>query len=114
MIRKKIPAQGDAQLYTDGSEGWFAEVNGDVILIKKFPDITFEAAAPNEGEVELYANKDIPQKSYVEIEHQGAFTELRPGQSFSWTMQWFLRKNPTEYQAGTRQPEAHRLCAQGG
>jgi hypothetical protein len=92
--QQKIPSTGDSQLYTDGSEGWFAEVNGDVILIKKFPDIPFDSAAPKEGEVELYANKDVPQKSYVEIEHQGAFTELQPGQSMSWTMQWFLRKLP--------------------
>lgn len=92
--QQKIPAKGDSQLYTDGSEGWFAAINGDVVLIKKFPDIPFEAAAPKEGEVELFANKDIPEKSYVEIEHQGAFTELQPGQSFSWTMQWFLRKLP--------------------
>lgn len=92
--QKKTPARGDSQIYTDGSEGWFAEVNGDIILIKKFPDIPFGSAAPKEGEVELYANKAIPEKSYVEIEHQGAYTELQPGQSFSWTIQWFLRKLP--------------------
>lgn len=90
----KIPDKGDTQIYTDGSEGWFAEVNGDLMLIKKFPDIPFEAAAPKEGEVELYANKTTPQKSYVEIEHQGAYTELQPGQSFSWTMRWYLRRLP--------------------
>lgn len=103
--QQKIPAKGDSQLYTDGSEGWFATVNGDVILIKKFPDIAFEAAAPKEGEVELYANKDTPQKSYVEIEHQGAFTELPPGQSFSWKMQWYLRKLPRRIQPAPGNPE---------
>ena len=92
--QKKIPDTGDTQLYSDGSEGWFAEVNGDVILIKKFPDVPFEAIAPGEGEVELYAIKATPEKSYVEIEHQGAYTELQPGKSFSWTMQWYLRKLP--------------------
>ena len=90
----KIPDHGDTQIYTDGSEGWFAAVNGDVVLIKKFPDIPFDAAAPKEGEVELYANRAAPEKSYVEIEHQGAYTELRPGQSFSWTMRWYVRRLP--------------------
>lgn len=94
--QEKIPRRGDTQIYTDGSEGWFAQVNGDVILVKKFPDIPADAAAPQEGEVELYANKTTPGKSYVEIEHQGAYTELRPGQSFSWTMQWYLRRLPKE------------------
>ena len=94
--QEKIPKRGDSQIYTDGSEGWFAAVSGDVILIKKFPDIPVDAAAPKEGEVELYANKATPAKSYVEIEHQGAYTELQPGQSFSWTIQWFLRKLPAD------------------
>lgn len=92
--QQKIPRRGDTQIYTDGSEGWFAEVNGDVILIKKFPDIPVDAAAPKEGEVELYANKTTPDKSYVEIEHQGAYVELQPGQSSKWTMQWYLRRLP--------------------
>lgn len=97
--QQKIPEKGDTQIYTDGAEGWFAEVNAGVILIKKFPDIPFEAIAPQEGEVELYANKDKADKSYVEIEHQGAYTELQPGKKFSWTMQWLLRNIPSGIKA---------------
>lgn len=102
--QKKIPDTGDTQLYSDGSEGWFAAVNGNIILIKKFPDIPLEAAAPKEGEVELYANKDAARKSYVEIEHQGAYTELKPGQSLSWRMQWLLRKIPPHIKAEPGNP----------
>lgn len=97
--QQKIPEKGDTQIYTDGAEGWFAEVNDDLILIKKFPDLPFEAIAPKEGEVELYANKDKAGKSYVEIEHQGAHTALQPGKNFTWTMQWLLRKIPSGIRA---------------
>ena len=97
--QQMIPDTGDTQLYADGREGWFAEVNNGIILIKKFSDIPIESIAPKEGEVELYAIKTRPEFSYVEIEHQGAFTELPPGGSLTWNMQWMLRKLPPGIQA---------------
>lgn len=89
-----IPSEGDTQLYTDGSEGWFCQVNGRLMLIKKFPDISPNAAASKEAEVELYANKAAPGKSYVEVEQQGAYETLQPGGSLTWRMQWLFRKIP--------------------
>jgi len=91
----QVPAKGDRQLYSDGAEGWLAEVNGDMILIKKFRDIPFEKNAPNEGEIEWYASPVVQGKSYVEIEHQGAYEELKPGESVNWQVEWFLRKLPS-------------------
>jgi hypothetical protein len=91
----KVPVKGDSQLYTDGSEGWFAQVNGDLILVKKFPDFPYDKSAPKEAEVELYANRAAPEKSYVEIEHQGSYEQLMPGQSLTWEMTWYLRKLPS-------------------
>lgn len=90
----QLPLKGDRQLYSDGAEGWLAAVNGEVIMIKKFPDIPFEKNAPNEGEVEWYASPVVPGKSYVEIEHQGAYEELQPGATSIWQVEWFLRKLP--------------------
>lgn len=90
----KLPQKGDRQIYTDGAEGWFAEVNDGVILVKKFPDIPKAAAAPKEGEVELYASPVEPGHSYVEVEHQGAYQRLAPGESLHWKMTWFLRRLP--------------------
>jgi len=92
--QEKIPSSGDTQIYADGGEGWFAAVNNGFILVKKFPDMPLENAAPLEGEIELYANKQLPAKSYVEIEQQGPYQDLKPGQSLSWKMTWFLRKLP--------------------
>ena len=94
-----IPSSGDTQLYADGSEGWFCQVNGNLMLMKRFPDMHLSEAAPHEGEVELYANKSIPAKNYVEVEHQGAYTTLQPGQSLTWRMQWFFRAIPVNIQA---------------
>jgi len=90
-----VPLKGNRQLYSDGLEGWLAQVNGQILLIQKFTDIPFEKNAPEEGEVEWYAGPVAPDKSYVEVEHQGPYTKLRPGQSITWKSEWFLRKLPS-------------------
>ncbi|SEJ55607.1 protein of unknown function [Dyadobacter sp. SG02] len=93
--KEKLPVKGDRQIYADGAEGWMAQLNGDRILIKKFPDIAPEQTAPKEGEVELFASEPTADNpGYVEIEHQGAWQMLKPGASFSWTTTWLLRKLP--------------------
>ena len=99
-----LPTKGDRQIYTDGAEGWLAEVNEHMILVKKFPNISLEKNAPKEGEVELYASPVAPGKSYVEIEHQGAYEELPPGASSTWEVTWYLRKLPTGIKAGAGSP----------
>jgi hypothetical protein len=108
----KVPAKGDTQLYADGTEGWFAEINGNIILVKKFPDIPFEKNAPKEGEVELFANKAPFAKSYVEIEHQGAYEELQPGETSTWLMTWLLRKLPASIKAKAGNPELVKYARQ--
>jgi len=86
----KIPP-GVPKLISDGSAGWFAQINKGIILLKKFEDVPVEKMAPEEGEIELYAN---PDKSYIEIEQQGTYTKLNPGQSLTWEMKWYLRQLP--------------------
>lgn len=82
---------GQNKFFSDGAEGWIAQVNEDVIFIKKFPDIPLEKAAPSEAEVEIYTN---PQKSYVEIEQQGPYEALQPAASLHWEVTWYIRKLP--------------------
>lgn len=86
----KIPDRNN-KFFSDGSEGWIAQVNNDIIFVKKFPDMPAEKAAPSEAEIEIYAN---PEKTYVEVEQQGAYEELQPGASLTWEVTWFLRKMP--------------------
>ena len=89
-----LPVTGNRQLYTDGASGWMAHIDGRMILIKKFQDIPLSENAPEEGEIELFASDVKPGKSYVEIEHQGAYTELAPGDSLTWEVVWYLRRLP--------------------
>lgn len=90
----KLPLKGDRQMYTDGAEGWLAEMNGRWLLVQQAPDISIENTAPNEGEVELYASPIKNGRGYVEIEHQGEFKILKPGESTSWEVKWYLREIP--------------------
>lgn len=96
----ELPKKGDRQLFVDGAEGWLAQVNDGVILIKKFPDIPLEKNAPDkagrfEGEIELFVSRFIPDRGgYVEIEHQGAYEALMPGASSTWEVIWLLRRLP--------------------
>lgn len=91
----KIPG-GVPKLLGDGSEGWMAYVKDGIAIIKKFGDVSAEKTAPEEGEIELYAN---PDKTYIEIEEQGEYAELEPGQSLEWEVKWYLKKLPATIKA---------------
>lgn len=82
---------GVPKLLADGAEGWMAQVNDGYILVKKWDDVPLDKNAPDEGEIELYTN---PDKSYIEIEQQGAYELLPVGKSSSWEVTWYLRKLP--------------------
>ncbi len=90
------------KLLADGSEGWLAQVNGCYILIKSFEDVPLAFNAPEEGEIELYTN---PDKSYIEIEQQGAYREVKPGEKYAWEVKWILRRLPESIKAEAGNPE---------
>lgn len=81
---------GDEGKYiADGAEGWLAHVSGDLLFVKRFPDVKVAETAPNEGDAEIYAGK-----GYVEIEAQGPVKTLATGASLEWTVRWYVRKLP--------------------
>lgn len=83
---------GVAKYFADGSGGWMAHLDrGGLMLLEAFPDIEASQAAPDEAEVEIYAD---PAKKYEEVEHQGAYVTLAPGESLAWTTRWYLRRIP--------------------
>jgi hypothetical protein len=82
---------GHSKFFADGKEGWVAQINNGIIFIKCFADQPIELAAPSESEIEVYTN---PDKTYVEVEVQGAYTSLKPGETLSWTVFWIIRKLP--------------------
>jgi hypothetical protein len=79
----------DQKLFADGREGWIAHVDGDLLLVKSFTDTGPAQAAPGEGEIEIYANA---AHTYVEVENQGAYVTLKPGETSTWTVHWVLHR----------------------
>jgi len=79
------------KLFSDGKEGWVAQLSNNIIFIKKFPDMALQKAAVSEAEIEIYTNQD---RTYVEIEAQGAYETLQPGASMSWEVSWYIGKLP--------------------
>ena len=81
------------KINSDG-KGWLAYTDKGLLLIKRFDDITPEQPAPGEAEIQVYVHQG---KVYVELESQGAYKELQPGETYDWTVRWYLMplsKNP--------------------
>ncbi len=89
---EKIPA-GVPKLLADGKEGWLAQAKGALLLVKTFEDVATGKYAPEEGEIELYAN---PDHSYIEIEQQGTYVKLKARQELTYVVRYKLVKIPLE------------------
>jgi hypothetical protein len=82
---------GMPKFFADGG-GWVAHVDKTgLLLLETFPDIAAAQAAPEEAEIEIYAD---PGKLYMEVEHQGAYAPIPAGDSTAWTTRWYLRQLP--------------------
>ena len=87
-----------------GLEGWGGKeasptgggLEGALLLIKQFDDLDASEPAPGEAEIQVYVNRG---KSYIELESQGAYTTLAPGQELTWTVRWML----VPVKSGTKQ-----------
>ncbi len=86
------PGDQGAKLNADGKEGWLAHVDGDVLFLKVFDDVAADAQAPGEGEVEIFAS---PDGAYVEVENQGAYATIPPGESGVYRVRWLVRPLPS-------------------
>lgn len=71
---------------TEGN-GWLGYAGNDVLLVKRFQDLKLGQPAPDEAEIQVYVNLG---DSYTEIESQGAYTTLQPGETLTWTVKWFV------------------------
>lgn len=79
-------ARANRKINADG-KGWLAFCDKGLLFVKKFPDLKPSEPAPAEAEIQIYAN---PGKTFVEIEEQGAYTTLQPGEEVDWTVRWYL------------------------
>jgi len=74
------------KINSDGT-GWLAYANNGIILRKVFPDLKPSEPAPGEAEIQVYVNQG---NTYVEIESQGAYVELQPHASVTYTVKWYV------------------------
>lgn len=79
-------APQNRKVNADG-HGWLAYSHDGLLLIKQFDDLEASAPAPGEAEIQVYVNRG---KTYIELESQGAYTTLAPGQELTWTVRWYL------------------------
>lgn len=86
-----VPAgeEQNLKLFANNSDGWLANANNGLLLKKVFPKVAEADVAPSEAEVEVYAHGD-PANPYIEIEQQGAYIAIAPGESRSWSVSWSL------------------------
>lgn len=78
------------KLSADGAEGFLAHVAGRTLFVKQFMDLPPAQQAPApEAEIAIYA-----APGYVELEPQGAYGALMPGQSVTWRVRWRLADVP--------------------
>ena len=83
--------QADAQeqnrkINADG-KGWLAYCANGLLLVKKFDDLKASEPAEGEAEIQVYVNRG---KTYIELESQGACRSLKPGESLTMTVKWYL------------------------
>ncbi len=78
--------QQNRKINADG-KGWLAYANDGLLLVKQFTDLDASQVAPDEAEVQVYVNRG---KTYIELESQGAYTSLQPGERLDWTVTWRL------------------------
>ena len=79
-------ANENRKINVDG-KGWLRFRDNGLVLTKRFPDIAPQEAAPGEAEIQVYIDA---RKTFVEIEAQGPYTELEPGERLEWTVRWHL------------------------
>ena len=80
-------AAQNRKVNADG-RGWLGYFANNMVLVKKFQDLKAGEPAPDEAEVQVYVNRG---KTYIELESQGAYTQLQPGEQLTWTVRWYLR-----------------------
>ncbi|MDD4032037.1 MAG: hypothetical protein PHS48_02195 [Bacteroidales bacterium] len=75
------------KLFANG-EGWLGYLNHGILFILSSEDILPSEVAPKEDELEIYVDA---RKTYIELENQGKYVSLKPGETLTWSMQWKLR-----------------------
>ena len=78
--------EANRKINADG-KGWLAYQNKGLLMVKQFADLAAGQPAPGEAEIQVYLNRG---KTYIELESQGAYTTLQPGEHLTWSVKWKL------------------------
>ena len=99
---KEEPLKSNLLNVADGKEGWLAYASGNKLFVKKFPEVSTEQIAPGEGDVLFYVDM---RSDLIEIEVQGPYKKLKPGESSEWTVEWFAFEIPSniKIEAGSKE-----------
>lgn len=87
------------KMHADGTGGYLAHRLGNLLILKIFQDSTPEDQAPGEGECEIFANED---GAYVEIEVQGRYATILPGERETFCIRTLVIELPSELHADDR------------
>ncbi len=88
------------KLHADGQEGFVGQLWDDLLMLKLFEDSPAEMQAPGEGEVEIFANED---GRYVEVEVQGPYVSIPPGQSKPFVIRTHVAPAPEAVRGDRRE-----------
>ena len=83
----KRPISDNLKMFSTAKEGWLAYAINGLLFVKQFPDTNPESYSPKQGEVEIYINKE---KSYIELENQGAYQLLKSCETLNYKETWSL------------------------
>lgn len=79
-----------SKFFTD-ARGWAAHVHAGVVMLRTFPDLMPEQMAPRQAELELFFGIE---RDYIEVENQGAYRTLLPGDSVDYDVEWRMAALP--------------------
>lgn len=71
--------------YHTDAQGWLAHLHRGTLVLRQFPDLRIDQAAPRQAELELYFDLE---RDYIELENQGDFRMLAPGESLQYATRW--------------------------
>lgn len=77
----------EAKLGADAARGFVAYTSPRVLFLKLFEEHPSSTSAPGEAQIELY----VKPGRYVEIEQQGPYRELGPGEELAYRLSWYIR-----------------------
>lgn len=100
--------QQNEKVFGNGSSGWLANAYNGLLLIKQFQPVPTADIAPGEAEVEIYGHGDEEQP-YIEVEQQGRYQTIAPGEQVHWQVKWRLLTIPEELEVKVGNPQLLQL-----